>query len=211
MQQKPPLNFDHAWFCGHIAVPRETFLRLQQFHDLLLKWQSRINLISPKTVDAIWWRHIVDSAQLLQHIPDDTNTLLDIGTGGGFPGLILATMGATDSVILVESDQRKAAFLREALRITETQAELVVGRIEEQIGIKADVITARACAPLKTLLEWGTPHMKKNAFCLFLKGENCTKEIEEAIQSGWRFETERHTSLTNPHGVILKIRSVAKE
>ncbi len=195
-----------------ISVSRETAGRLKIFHDLLLKWQSRINLISPSTIDTIWQRHITDSAQLVNYIPESSIRLLDIGSGAGFPGIVLAMiMGKGDREwLLVESDQRKAVFLREALRLTETKARVINNRIERIEPLAVDVITARALAPLTQLLEWSLPHMKKNTICLFLKGKNCIKEIGEAVNTGWQFGYKIEKSITDSNGVVLIITDITK-
>lgn len=192
-----------------LNVSRETIEQLEGFRLLLLKWQQRINLISSTTEKNVWERHIIDSVQLAEYIPEGAGRLVDIGTGGGFPGLILSILAAAREVILVESDIKKSVFLREALRVTKSSATVKTERIEKIIPMEADVITARACAPLPRLLGWAKPHMKKNAICLFLKGENYTKEIEEAKKQGWNFQFQTFESRTSAQGRIIKITEIA--
>ena len=131
-------------------VSRETFLRMKAYVDLLLTWNKRINLISKSTEPEIWKRHILDSAQLYPLIPRDCSSLMDFGSGAGFPGLVLAIMGVR-GVRLVESDARKCAFMREAARITQTEAQVLNQRVESIPPIAVDVITARALAPMADL------------------------------------------------------------
>lgn len=185
-----------------VNVSRETMKRLERYADLLLKWNEKINLIS--AANALWPRHIEDSAQLFSLIPNPHIRLLDIGSGAGFPGLILAILGVSD-VHLVESDARKCAFLREAARITETPITIHHTRVEtlELPGI--DIITARALAPLSELLALAKPHLQPHSFCLFPKGKNYSIEVEEARRQ-WRFEAIATPSKTAESAVILTLK-----
>jgi 16S rRNA (guanine527-N7)-methyltransferase len=187
-------------------VSRETWGQLEAYVEILLKWQKAINLIGPATVDDIWSRHILDSAQVLPHVPAETKRLADLGTGAGFPGLVLAALRPRLDVILVESDARKAAFLGEAGRRMSLvkQPKIVIGRIEAVPSVHADVLTARALAPLGTLLSWAERHRADPAICLFHKGKDWQVELTEA-QRGWDIEAHPFPSATDRDAVLLRI------
>jgi 16S rRNA (guanine527-N7)-methyltransferase len=186
------------------------------YESLLRQWQKAVNLVAPSTLDAVWERHCADSAQLLRYAPPDAQSWLDLGSGAGFPGLVLALLLAQRPgarVTLVESDSRKAAFLREVGRQTRAPVDICCARIETlstQTKLrKVDVITARALAPLDRLLELSTPFFGASTVALFLKGREADREIAEAKLT-WRFEHKKEPSLTDPQGrvlVIAKLRS----
>jgi len=197
------------------SVSRETVDRLKIYESALVKWQETINLVAPKTIDAIWSRHFADSLQLAGYVPEASKKLVDLGSGGGFPGLVIAAHFADISdlrVTLVESDQRKCAFLREAARLMEISVEIKSTRIENDANLSAfsdvDVFTARALAPLRRLLELIAPHMNDHTQCIFMKGREVGREIEQA-KEGWRFEISEHPSLTDADARILVIGGVA--
>ncbi|MFK7939591.1 MAG: 16S rRNA (guanine(527)-N(7))-methyltransferase RsmG [Roseovarius sp.] len=196
-----------------LDVSRETFDRLQIYVDLLGKWNAKINLVSKSTLKDVWTRHILDSAQLLKLAPDHSKTWADLGSGGGFPGLVIAIMAietnSPKKVLLVESDQRKAAFLRTIIRETDAPAEVLTDRIEDIAPLNADVISARALADLSTLLEFAERHMAKTGTALFLKGVQWEKELLSA-QSEWNFEYRVDNSLTENGPVILGITGVSR-
>lgn len=187
-------------------VSRETWGQLEAYVEILLKWQKAINLIGPATVDDIWSRHILDSAQLLPHVPASTKRLADLGTGAGFPGLVLAALLPDLDVVLVESDARKAAFLGEAGRrmSLQKQPKIVIGRIEAVPPVGADVVTARALAHLGTLLGWADRHRADPAICLFHKGKDWQVELTEAGR-GWEIEAQSFPSVTDRDAVLLRI------
>jgi 16S rRNA (guanine527-N7)-methyltransferase len=193
-------------------VSDDALARLDKFAALLTEWQRRINLIAPSTIPHIWTRHIADSLQLLPLAPH-AKTWIDLGSGGGFPGIPLAcalvqTPGA--QVHLVESNGKKAAFLREAVRITGAPAIVHADRIEnfgDSFGGKADVVTARALAPLKSLCDQAFPFIAKGAIGLFLKGQDVEAELTEAAKY-WTVEAELQPSVTSRDGVIVKILSL---
>jgi 16S rRNA (guanine527-N7)-methyltransferase len=182
--------------------------RLQAYGDLLIKWQAKINLVGPDTVPTLWHRHILDSAQLFPHLPHSIHRLMDIGSGAGFPGLVLAIMGVGD-VHLVESDARKCAFMREVARITETTLTIHNRRIEQCPPMGADVVTARALAPLDKLLLWASPHLLPEGHCLFLKGKGAEDELTQAAKE-WDIRVQRIPSLTDPSAQILKVSEVRR-
>jgi 16S rRNA (guanine527-N7)-methyltransferase len=201
------------------AVSRETLERLRTYADLLSRWQKTINLVAPSTLDEVWHRHFADSAQLWQHRPDDARTWLDLGSGAGFPGLVLAILDAgsgTDTKpagrhILVESDSRKAAFLREVARQTGVVVDILCMRVESpetraKIGV-VDCVTARALAPLPRLLELAAPYFTASTLGLFPKGREVTAEIEEAARA-WQFTYALKPSMTGDGSSVLLLKAL---
>ena len=183
--------------------------RLEAYAELLKRWSGRINLVSRNTLGDLWRRHFLDSAQLLPFIPDKTRRLVDLGSGAGFPGLVLAILGVP-GVELIESDKRKCVFLREAARIADTPVKITDSRIESAKPRPVDIVTARACAPLDKLLPLAQGFIGPNTICLFLKGEHAADELTEA-RAGWRMTAARHPSRADPRGVILKLEQVTRE
>jgi 16S rRNA (guanine527-N7)-methyltransferase len=188
-----------------LHVSRETLARLEAYADLLTKWQKAINLVAPASLPDLWRRHILDSGQLTRFAPLDARWL-DLGSGAGFPGLVLAIMGARE-VRLVESDARKCAFLREAARITSAPASVVNARISDVPPFVADVVTARALAPLAKLLGFAAPFLGPRSIALFPKGQDVEAELTEAHRN-WRMRVERHPSLTDGRAAILRLTEV---
>lgn len=185
------------------SVSRETIEKLEIYISLLQQWNKKINLVSQQGMDQVWKRHVYDSFQLIRYLDSSVKSIADLGSGGGFPGLILAL--STDiPVILIESDKRKTIFLREVLRQTKTQATVLCQRIENVNAISADVVTARALTSLTQLLEFSKNILNKNGYCLFLKGRSVNLEIEEA-QKDWKINYKTFSSQTNADGVIVKI------
>jgi len=186
-------------------VPRETIERLEIYAGLLAKWNPRINIVAPSTVDDLWSRHIADSLQIADMATG--GAWADLGSGGGFPGLVLA-IALNDqpgfTMTLVESDQRKTTFLRTVIRETGISAQVIADRIEKIAPLDVKVLTARALAPLTTLLDFADRHRDPAGLCLFPKGANWQAEIAEA-EATWRFHYEARPSKTNPGSVILKI------
>ena len=185
------------------SVSRETIEKLEIYISLLQQWNKKINLVSQQGMDQVWKRHVYDSFQLIRYLDSSVKSIADLGSGGGFPGLILAL--STDiPVILIQSDMRKTIFLREVLRQTKTQATVLCQRIENVNAISADVVTARALTSLTQLLEFSKNILNKNGYCLFLKGRSVNLEIEEA-QKDWKINYKTFSSQTNADGVIVKI------
>jgi 16S rRNA (guanine527-N7)-methyltransferase len=195
-------------FQAATAVNEDTLARLRLYVDLLCKWQRRINLIGPDTVPDIWRRHILDSAQLFPHLSPDTHRVADLGSGAGFPGLVLAVLGAAD-VHLIESDQRKAAFLREAARVTGTAVTIHAARAEAVPPLTAQVVTARALASLELLLPLASRHLAPGGRCLFLKGRGVEDELTTARKE-WIITSDRIPSQSDPSGFILELREVRR-
>ena len=200
-------RIDAEGFRRATGVSRETLERLAVYESLLRKWQKTINLVGPKTLDDAWNRHFLDSAQLHPLLPESAKVLVDLGSGAGFPGLVLAIMGVPE-VHLIESDVRKGAFLREAARATGAPVTVHSKRIEAVQGLEADVLTARALAPLSDLLEWGARFLRPGGTALFLKGQNVEDELT-ATTKYWKMHTERFNSVTDPSGSILRLSGIA--
>jgi len=193
-----------------LSVSRETSQDLQTFTELTKKWTRRINLVAPSTVDIIWDRHIRDSAQLLQKAPNQWQHWLDLGSGGGFPGLVIGILAPRDCrVTLVESDLRKCTFLRTVIRELELNVKVVNARIEELEVDPADVVSARALAPLGQLLDYAARSLDERGIALFPKGETHATEILSA-QKAWHFEYDALPSITNPNARILRIARIRK-
>ncbi|NHN85033.1 16S rRNA (guanine(527)-N(7))-methyltransferase RsmG [Acetobacter musti] len=187
-------------------VSRETQERLTCFADLLTRWTARINLISPGDVPHLWDRHIRDCLQLVPLVERGT-TITDLGSGGGFPGIILAI--ATDAeVTLIESDRRKAAFLREASRATGCRTRVVDQRIENVEIPRAPVVTARALAGLPQLLGWTEKLLAPDGYALFLKGQHAPDELTDAARD-WHMTVSQIPGRT-AGGVILKISDIRR-
>lgn len=194
-------------------VSRETFEHLELLADLLRKWNPKINLVSKSTIQDLWDRHIIDSVQVYDQVPTKTGHWVDVGSGGGFPGLVVAILNAGEGypyqVTLIESDLRKCTFLRTVLRETGVQATVLTERIEKAPKQDASVFSARALADLNLLLEFSEHHLAQDGVCLFPKGVNWKKEVLAAEES-WSFEWEHINSITQEGAVILKIREVKR-
>ena len=190
-------------FATETNVSRETLDRLETYAERLAKWNRAINLVAKPTLPHIWTRHFLDSAQLLEYVPENAKTWIDLGSGAGFPGLVIAILRPDISVTLVESDRRKSVFLSEAARATETSVSVICERAEA-VDIKVDIVSARALASLTELLALAAPLMAPDGVCLFLKGENVENELTEANHL-WHIDYERHESRADPRGTILSI------
>ena len=195
-------------------VSRETEARLDRFVELLLQWQAKTNLVAPSTLPHLWTRHIADSLQLLTLAPS-AKVWVDLGSGGGFPGVVLACALADTSgavVHLVERNARKAAFLREALRVAGARGVVHGKRIEDIVDSLAgpiDCVTARALAPLHELVGFAEPLVRRGAKAFFLKGQDVGAELTEATKY-WKIEPILHSSLTGGQGWIVELDSIAR-
>ena len=189
-----------------LDVSRETSSRLEAYVDLLGSWNRRINLVSAASLGDVWRRHVLDCGQLIRHIDRAARVLVDLGSGAGLPGLILGILGVPE-VHLIETDQRKAAFLREAARVTKTTVTVHAQRAETVTAFPADVVTARALAPLSRLLALSEPFVTPETPCLFLKGESVQDELTEA-QKKWIMRTQLLASLADPTGHILRVEGL---
>ena len=197
-----------AEFRTAFDVSRETMARLEIHLALLTRWNAKINLVSRASLEQVWDRHFADSAQLWRLRPPSARLWLDLGSGAGFPGLVIAAFAADQApeleVHLVESDQRKAAFLETVVRTAELRATVLAERVETLAAASADVVSARALAPLGTLLEMAENHRRPGGIGLFPKGASVHKEIAEA-SAHWRFDHTVHASLTDPEAAIVEI------
>lgn len=202
-------------FAKAFGVSRETADRLGIYADLLKRWQKAVNLVAPNTLPELWHRHIADSAQLAALFPLDAKRHADLGSGGGFPGLVLAIMLAERggvTTLLIESDQRKSAFLRDVARQTGIAVEIVTKRIEiaetrAMVGA-VDVVTARALAPLDRLFGLSAPICTASSLCLFLKGRGVEQELADAHRA-WRFEHRLVPSLTQDGAYVVEVRHLS--
>jgi 16S rRNA (guanine527-N7)-methyltransferase len=195
-------------------VSRETEQRLDRFIELLGQWQSKTNLVAPSTLPHVWTRHVSDSLQLLALEPAALRWM-DLGSGGGFPGVVLACAVAERPgaiVHLVERNAKKAAFLREAIRVTTAPGVVhlseiadIVDSIEERI----DCVTARALAPLDQLLGLAEPLVRKGAKALFLKGQDVDAELTEATKY-WNIQPLLHSSRTGGGGWVVELDRIER-
>jgi|SRR5215813_3595866 len=208
------LQEDRARALRIVPVSRETIARLDAFVTLLLKWQRRTNLVAASTLRQLWTRHIADSLQLLPLAPD-ARTWVDLGTGGGFPGMVIACAlpeRPSGMVHLVESNAKKSAFLREAARKLAIPALVHGMRIEDftaSFDDSAEVVTARALAPLAKVLAYAAPLLKNRAQGLFLKGRDVEAELTEAAKY-WILDAGLMPSKTSTHGRIVVVRAAAR-
>ena len=207
-------------FAETFGVSRETIGRLELYASLLLRWQKTINLVAPSTVGDVWHRHFADSAQLLALAPAGAQRWLDLGSGGGFPGLVVALMLAErpgSKVTLIESDGRKCAFLREVARQTGLEALLRVDILTSRIEMAAntvrvgvvDVVSARALAPLDRLLGWCQPYFSAGTVGLLPKGREVEAELA-AARVCWRMQHELIASRTQPEGRIIVVKALTR-
>ncbi|MCB1368561.1 MAG: 16S rRNA (guanine(527)-N(7))-methyltransferase RsmG [Rhodobacteraceae bacterium] len=189
-------------------VSRETIERLEVFESLLIRWNPAINLVSKATLSQIWDRHFTDSAQIWKLRPESARSWLDLGSGAGFPGLVIAVLAAEQEpalhVALVESDARKSTFLANTAREMGIDVTIHTERAENLEPQRADIISARALAPMHKLLGYAMRHRNDRSICLFLKGANHESELTEA-RKYWTFDLQKTPSRTGSGGVILKI------
>ncbi len=204
-----PEIFGPEEFAAAANVSRETLARLKAYVGLLQDWNARHNLVSARSLEDVWRRHVWDSAQLLPLIPADAANLVDLGSGAGFPGLVLAELlRGRVAVTLVDSTAKKCRFLEEVAERLNLKATIRNQRIEDAGREVFDVVTARACAPLAKLLSYAQHFAASSSVCLFLKGQTVGDELTEARKS-WRMKVKSIPSLTDPAGVILEVRELA--
>lgn len=192
-------------------VSRETMGALRKYVDLVEKWNPKINLVSKKSLTEIWDRHIADSAQIYQYGRTQDHWV-DLGSGGGFPGIVVAILAMAEEtppkITLVESDQRKCAFLRAAARETGAQVDVIAKRIEEIPSLEASTLSARALAPLSDLLSFASLHLSPKGTAIFPKGVTYKEEIKEARKK-WIFDLEEFPSSSDSGAVVLKIGAIS--
>ncbi|MEM1371360.1 MAG: 16S rRNA (guanine(527)-N(7))-methyltransferase RsmG [Pseudomonadota bacterium] len=214
-------DFDLNSLSQLLQISRETINSLTIYHETLKFWQRKINLVAPSTVDQAWHRHFLDSAQLVDALPDRPGHLIDLGSGAGFPGLVVGLLrrekfGGCDAerLTLSEADQRKAAFLKEVCRKTGLVADIDVARItysgENNSGVKADFVSARAFAPLPKLLALAVPFFSNDTIGVFPKGRGWADEVT-AASDAWAFKLERKASETDREGQILVMTELVRK
>lgn len=190
----------------HPSISKSASARLDSYIAMLLRWNAAVNLISAHDVDAVRRRHVADCLQLIPLLPPDCERGIDLGSGAGLPGLVLA-IATGIKFDLIEADQRKAAFLREAARVTEAPVTVHAAQIEALELPPARLITARALARLPRLLALAAPKLAKNGVCLFLKGAAAGTELTEAGRE-WHMRVEQIPSRTDPSATILRISEI---
>ncbi|MEP2782420.1 MAG: 16S rRNA (guanine(527)-N(7))-methyltransferase RsmG [Pseudoruegeria sp.] len=200
-------------FTSEFDVSRETLERLDIYAELLKKWNPAINLVSKKTIDEVWSRHMLDSAQISKLVKKSDKHWVDLGSGGGFPGMVAAIL-ATDidesiSFTLIESDKRKSVFLRTVARETGVKVVVHDTRIESTPSQGADILTARALAPLDDLLEYCELHLKPAGRAIFPKGMSYQQEIVDA-EARWDFSVQTIPSMTDAQAVLLEIKGISR-
>ena len=196
-----------------LDVSRETAGRLDLLVAHLARWNAAINLVGRSTLGEVWTRHILDSAQLLDLAPDGVRTWADLGSGAGFPGLVIAILAAERlrdlHVTLVEADRRKAEFLRSTARLCGVEITVHADRIDAVPPLRADVVSARALAPLTDLLGFAARHLRPGGAALFSKGAGHEAEIAAALER-WRFSVQKHRSRTDRDSVVLRIGDIGR-
>jgi 16S rRNA (guanine527-N7)-methyltransferase len=198
-----------AAFLAAFPVSRETELRLEQYDALLRDWNQRLSLVANSTLDSIWSRHFLDSAQLMPLIPEPARPVIDIGTGAGFPGVILAIMGLPH-IHLVEHNMRKVGFLRTVIAALGLEVTLHAMKVESVKPFAAGAVTARAFRPLAELVGLGRKFLRDDAaVAIFPKGRRAEEELTEARRL-WRAQVERFPSLTDPDSTIFRLSGIAE-
>jgi 16S rRNA (guanine527-N7)-methyltransferase len=207
----PDSPFGPDEFAAATNVSRETLARLKAYAGLLEDWNSRHNLVSTRSLEDLWRRHFWDSAQLAPLIPAKVRTIADLGSGAGFPGLVLAEMlRDKTAVTLFEATTKKCDFLKAAALRMELPVLIQHVRMEDVFPQAFDVVTARACAPLPKLLSYAQHFVGPNSVCLLLKGQNVGAELTEAHKS-WKMKVRQIPSLTDPSGVILELKELSPD
>jgi len=203
-------NLGAEEFATLAHVSRETMAQLKIHADMLLDWNTRQNLVSARSLGDLWRRHFWDSTQLIPYIPNFASSLVDLGSGAGFPGLVIATILRERPgfrVVLYEATAKKCRFLEAVATRLDLPVEVRQGRIEDAVPEIFDCITARACAPMAKLLAYAQRFWGKESVALLLKGQNVEVELTESHKS-WRMHAIRHQSRSDPSGVILEIREL---
>ncbi len=200
-----------AKFQATCGVAGEALQRLEAHLGLLRKWQRAVSLVGAATLKDPWRRHYLDSAQLLPLLPPRARVVCDVGSGAGFPGLVLAILDQAGGrqYHLVESSERKCAFLREANRITGAGAIIHHGRVEKLPEISANVVVARAVATLEKLIDYAILVLSNHGQCLFLKGKLWREELTEA-KKRWIMKESSLDSLSDPTGTILRLEAISR-
>lgn len=199
-------NPDFDFLQSIFPVSHETFERLLTYQKMLHKWQNSLNLVSKNTLSESWERHFIDSIQIAPLIKINNPTIVDLGSGAGFPGLVLSILGM-GQIHLVESDKKKCIFLKEVSRETNATLEIHNDRIENLSIPKVDIITSRACSDVSQLFHWSKNFVSHETKCLFHKGKNYSIEFERA-KLDWEFDSTIHQSIVDSESYILEIRHI---
>lgn len=198
-------------FARVLNVSRETLQSLSRYEYLLNKWNPSVNLVSSSSLREVWTRHFLDSAQLFRMVALKRGHWVDLGSGAGFPGLVIAILAkdTEGSVTLIESDQRKCAFLTTVVRELGLDVQILTDRIEKATPLQANVLSARALAPLSKLLAHAERHLSPKGTAIFPKGSSWQSEVDDA-RNYWTFDLETCSSYTDPAAVVLKIKGVIR-
>ena len=200
-------------FAARFGVSRETMDRMRAYEALVQKWNPTINLVSRSTLPLIWQRHFQDSADLFELAQQFSGTWVDMGSGGGFPGAVIAILASEKapelSVTCIESDIRKCEFLRTVSRTTGVPLAILSRRIEECPPQGANIVSARALTSLPNLLTYAARHLQEGGQALFQKGETWESEVDDAREA-WEFDLTVHPSKTNPNSAILQLRDIKR-
>ena len=201
-------------FIENFSVSHETICQLKTYLSLLQEWQTKFNLVSKSSLEDAWNRHFLDSMQLFKYIPKTKKTLVDFGSGAGFPGMVLAIMAKENTpylkVTLVESIKKKTMYLNEVAKVTSTPVTIINDRIENLKKLQFDVITSRAMTSLTDLLQYSYPFCHKDSVCIFPKGKNYALELSEAHKN-WHFKCHIEPNEMSEEGRILIITDISKK
>ncbi|MGB3457040.1 MAG: 16S rRNA (guanine(527)-N(7))-methyltransferase RsmG [Litorimonas sp.] len=199
-------------FAAEAGIHPDSLEDYKRWHALLVKWNQHINLVAPSTIGQFWTRHALDSAQICRFVPP-ASVVVDFGSGGGFPALSIAIEakheGTSTEVHLIESVGKKANFLKTVSRETYLHTNIHAARIESVAAIDADIITCRAFAPTKKILDYACPFLKPSGKVVLLKGENVGDELEQASRH-WKFTTKVHPSLSDSNGHVVEITEISR-
>lgn len=196
---------------SQLGVSRESREKITAYLELLFQWQAKTNLVAPATLPEVWTRHVIDSLQILPYLTGAEGDVADLGSGGGFPGIILAITSGRH-VELFEASQKKGAFLKEALRVSGGRGNVTVGRLEsleKPAAGRYGFVVARALAPLPQLLDYAAPFLSAGASAIFLKGKGIDLELTESAKS-WRIKADKHQSLTDSEAVLLVVKEASR-
>ena len=200
-------------FVKSLNVSRETLNGFYEYKTLLSKWNEKINLVSKNTLEDIWQRHFLDSGQIIKHVEALGKRWVDVGSGAGFPGLVVALLLRDRKIdcdlVLVEKNPKKGFFLNEVIRKLNLNVEVVNDNIDTLEPLNADILTARAFSELNNLIEIAFRHRKKEGICLFLKGENYRIELDKTLNY-WFFDYDIVDSLSSSSGKIIRVKKIFK-
>jgi len=200
-------------FVKSLNVSRETLKSFYEYETLLSKWNEKINLVSKNTLVDIWERHFLDSGQIIKHVEASGKRWVDVGSGAGFPGLVVALLLRDRKIdcdlVLVEKNPKKGFFLNEVIRKLNLSVEVVNDNIDTLEPLNADILTARAFSELNNLIEIAFRHRKKEGICLFLKGENYRIELDKTLNY-WFFDYDIVDSLSSSSGKIIRVKKIFK-